>query len=91
MLNGSNFAPWNGSVFLENVMCNGTERLGIECVTPGPGVVTSPECSNPNRTAAVQCFRSKLKKFQLKLDLVSRTMPFHSKHSLPHRAGYSNS
>ena len=57
VLNGSNFAPWYGSVFLENVMCNGTERLGIECVTSGPGVVTSPECSNPNRTAAVRCFQ----------------------------------
>ena len=57
VLNGSNLAPWYGSVFLENVMCNGTERLGIECVTPGPGVVTSPECYNPNRTAAVRCFQ----------------------------------
>ena len=57
VVNGSNLAPWYGSVFLENVSCNGTETLGIQCVTPGPGVVTSPECYNPNRTAAVQCFQ----------------------------------
>ena len=59
VLNGSNLAPWYGSIFLENVTCNGTERLGIECVTPGPGVVTSPECSNPYRTAGVRCFTGK--------------------------------
>ena len=60
VLNGSNLAPWYGSFFLENVMCNGTERFGIDCVTPGPGVVSSPECYNPNRTAGVRCFRSEL-------------------------------
>ena len=65
VLNGSNIAPWNGSVFLENVMCNGRERLGIQCVTPGLGVVTSPECSNPYRTAAVRCFGSEWKKLVL--------------------------
>ena len=59
VLNGSNLEPWYGSVFLENVMCNGTESLGIECLTPGPGGVTSPECYNPNRTAGVRCFTGK--------------------------------
>ena len=58
MLNGSNFAAWYGSVFLEIVMYNGTERLGFQCVTPGPGVVNILECFNPYRTAAVQCFQS---------------------------------
>ena len=59
VLNGSNLGPWYGSVFLENVTCNGTERLGIECLTPGSGIVTSPECYNPNRTAGVRCFTGK--------------------------------
>ena len=59
VLNGSNLEPWYGSVFLENVTCNGTESLGTECVTPGPGVVTSPECYNPYRTAGVRCFTGK--------------------------------
>ena len=58
VLNGSNLPPWYGPVILENVMCNGTERIGIECATPGPGVVTSPECYDPYRTAGVQCFGS---------------------------------
>ena len=58
VLNGSNLPPWYGPVFLENVMCNGTERIGIECFTPGPGIVTSPECYDPYRTAGVRCFRS---------------------------------
>ena len=58
MLNGSNFAAWYGSVFLEIVMYNGTERLGFQCVTPGPGVVNIPECFNPYWTAGVQCFQS---------------------------------
>ena len=39
-------------------MYNGTERLGFQCVTPGPGVVNIPECFNPYRTAGVQCFQS---------------------------------
>ena len=65
MLNGSTLAPWYGSVFLENVTCNGTERFGFQCNTPGPGVVTSPECYNPNRTAGVRCFRSELEQVEL--------------------------
>ena len=59
VLNGSNFGLCYGSVFLENVTCNGSESLGIECLTPGPGGVTSPECFNPNRTAGVRCFTGK--------------------------------
>jgi len=45
-------------VFWENVMFNGTERLGFQCVTPGPGVVNIPECFNPYWTVEVQCFQS---------------------------------
>ena len=60
VLNSSNLEPWYGSVFLENVTCNGTERFGFQCLTPGPGVVTSPECYYPDRTAGVRCFRSEL-------------------------------
>ena len=63
VLNGSNLAPWYGSVFLENVTCSGTERFGFQCNIPGPGGVTSPECSNPYRTAGVQCFRSEWMKY----------------------------
>ena len=51
-------------------MCNGTERLGIECVNPGPGVVTSPECSNPYRTAGVQCFRSECNSQQAAVSVI---------------------
>ena len=54
-LNGSNFGPWYGPVYLENVMCNGTESFGFQCNTPGPGVITNQECYNPNRTAGVRC------------------------------------
>ena len=57
-LNGSNLAPWNGPVFLENVMCNGTETFGIQCDIPGPGVITNQECFNPDRTAGVRCIAS---------------------------------
>ena len=57
-LNGSNLGPWFGPVFLENVMCNGTETFGFLCNTPGPGVITSPECYNPNRTAGARCIAS---------------------------------
>ena len=57
-LNGSNFGPWYGPVYLENVMCNGTERFGFQCNTPGPGVITNQECYNPNRTAGVRCIAS---------------------------------
>ena len=39
-------------------MCNGTESFGFQCNTPGPGVITNPECYNPNRTAGVQCITS---------------------------------
>ena len=65
VLNSSNLGPWYGSVFLENVTCNGTERFGFQCNTPGPGVVTSPECYYPNRTAGVRCFRSELEWIEL--------------------------
>ena len=58
-LNGSNLGPWYGPVYLENVMCNGTERFGFQCNTPGPGVITNQECYNPNRTAGVRCIASK--------------------------------
>ena len=57
-LNGSNFGPWYGPVYLENVMCNGTERFGFQCNTPGPGVIANQECYNPNRTAGVRCIAS---------------------------------
>ena len=59
-LNGSNFGPWYGRVYLENVMCNGTESFGFQCNTPGPGVITNQECYNPNRTAGVRCIASML-------------------------------
>ena len=39
-------------------MCHGTESFGFQCNTPGPGVITNPECYNPNRTAGVQCITS---------------------------------
>jgi len=54
-LNGSNLEPWYGPVYLENVMCNGTERFGFQCSTTDLGVITNPECYNPYRTAGVQC------------------------------------
>jgi len=54
-LNGSNFGVWYGPVFLENVMCNGTETFGFQCNSSGPGVITNPECYNPNRTAGARC------------------------------------
>jgi len=57
-LNGSSLGPWYGPVYLENVMCNGNERFGIQCNTPGPGVITNPECYNPYRTAGVRCIIS---------------------------------
>lgn len=62
VVNGSNFGPWNGPVFLENVMCAGTEAVGTECPTPGVGVITDPECNNPSRTAGVRCIASELSK-----------------------------
>jgi len=61
-LNGSDVGPWYGPVYLENVMCNGTERFGFQCSTPGPGVITSPECYNANRTAGVRCITGELNK-----------------------------
>ena len=60
VLNGSNFGPWDGPIYFENVMCNGTEPVGVPCITPGIGVVTNPECFNPYRTAAVRCYLSEL-------------------------------
>jgi len=57
-LNGSYFEPRYGPVFLENVMCNGTERFGFQCNTPGPGVISDPECYFPNRSAGVRCIAS---------------------------------
>ena len=43
-------------------MCNGTERFGVQCNTPGPGVITNQECYNPNRTAGVRCITGKWSK-----------------------------
>ena len=61
-LNGTSLDPWYGPVFLENVMCNGTETFGYQCATPGAGVITNPECYYPNRTAGVRCTMSEWSK-----------------------------
>ena len=57
-LNRSNLGPWYGPVFLENVVCNGTESYGFQCNSSGPGVITNSECYNPNRTAGARCIAS---------------------------------
>ena len=68
-LNGSYFEPRYGPVFLENVMCNGTERFGFQCNTPGPGVINDPECYYPNRSAGVRCIASECSVFFSSLEI----------------------
>ena len=51
-------------------MCNGTERFGVQCNTPGPGVITNQECYNPNRTAGVRCITGKWSKVIVFIDFL---------------------